>query len=209
MAHPGAATRIARPGGHRRPSPRPMCRHPLPAALALLLTVAALVLPACGLDASLGDDGPASGGGAVEPNATVVRVVDGDTLVVEVDGAEERVRLIGIDTPESVKRGSPVECFGKEASRHTAELLPEGTPIRLVLDVEPRDRYERLLAYVYRASDGLFVNLALAADGYAGLMTYPPNVAHVDELRRAVADARAAGVGLWSACADDLPVADR
>ncbi len=142
----------------------------------------------------------------MEANATVVRVVDGDTVVADVGGQEERVRLIGIDTPESVKKGSPVECFGKEASHRTAELLPEGTPVRLVLDVEERDRYERLLAYVYRASDGLFVNLALVTDGYAGLLTYPPNVAHTDDFRRAVTDARADGVGLWAACGDDLPV---
>lgn len=143
---------------------------------------------------------------SLDANATVVRVVDGDTIVAEVAGAEERVRLIGIDTPESVKPRSPVECYGEEASAHTRGLLADGTGIRLVLDVEERDRYGRLLAYVYRAVDGLFVNLALAADGDAGLLTYPPNVAHVDELRAAVAAAREHGRGLWSACEDDLPV---
>lgn len=143
---------------------------------------------------------------SLDANATVVRVVDGDTIVAEVAGTDERVRLIGIDTPESVKPRSPVECFGKEASAHTRRLLADGTGIRLVLDVEERDRYGRLLAYVYRAADGMFVNLALAADGDAGLLTYPPNVAHVDELRAAVAAAREHGRGLWSACADDLPV---
>ncbi len=188
MTHPGAATRNARPG-------------------ALFLSVVSLVLACAALVAcGSGTDDAAAASDAVEANATVVRVVDGDTLVADVGGAEERVRLIGIDTPESVKQGSPVECFGKEASQRTKELLPDGTRIRLVLDVEKRDRYERLLAYVYRASDGLFVNLALAADGYAGLLTYPPNVAHTDDFRKAVADARAAGTGLWAACADDPPV---
>ncbi|UDY36983.1 thermonuclease family protein [Dermatobacter hominis] len=203
MAHPGAATRIARPGGDRPPTRRPV---PRPAVLLLAATIlaAGAVLASCGSDPEAG--GEPRGPGAVEGNATVVRVVDGDTLVADLGGAEERVRLIGIDTPESVKQGAPVECFGKEASKHTGELLPEGTRVRLVLDVEERDRYERLLAYVYRASDGLFVNLALAADGYAGLLTYPPNVAHTDEFRRAVADARAAGAGLWGACAADPPV---
>lgn len=142
----------------------------------------------------------------VKANARVVRVVDGDTLVVDVAGNDERVRLIGIDTPESVKQGSPVECFGKEASAHTKALLRRGTPIRLVLDVEERDRFDRLLAYVYRASDGEFVNLALARDGYAGVLTYPPNVAHVDDFRAAVSDARRDGRGLWSACNGDPPV---
>lgn len=151
-------------------------------------------------------DPPGADGDAVEANATVVRVVDGDTIVADVSGQEEKVRLIGIDTPESVKQGSPVECFGKEASRRTSELLPEGTPIRLELDLEERDRYERLLAYVYRSSDGLFVNLALATDGYAGVLTYPPNVAHTDDFRRAVADARADGTGLWASCGSDPPV---
>jgi micrococcal nuclease len=185
VVHPGAATRIARPG-------------------ALLLTLLAVVAALAGCGS--GSPDAAAEAGALDANATVVRVVDGDTLVADVGGNEERVRLIGIDTPESVKQGAPVECFGKEASAHAKELLPEGTPVRLVLDVEERDRYERLLAYVYRASDGLFVNLALATDGYAGLLTYPPNVAHTDDFRRAVADARAAGSGLWAACGDDPPV---
>lgn len=143
---------------------------------------------------------------AVDANATVERVVDGDTLVADVGGVRERVRLIGIDTPESVKKGSPVECFGKEASARMSELLPAGTAIRIELDVEERDRYDRLLAYVYRASDGVFINLTLAADGYAGLLTYPPNVAHTDEFRVAVSTARSEGRGLWASCGDDPPV---
>lgn len=132
--------------------------------------------------------------------AEVVRVVDGDTIVVRIDGQEEKVRLIGIDTPESVDPRKPVECFGKEASRHTSELLPEGTQVRLVRDVEARDRYKRLLAYVYREQDGLFVNLALAADGFAQQATYPPNVAHVDDLSAAVRSARDNKAGLWATC---------
>ena len=110
------------------------------------------------------------------------------------------MRLIGIDTPESVDPRTPVECFGKEAAAHLAELIPVGTDVRLVRDVEARDRYGRLLAYVYRASDDLFVNLAMARDGYAAQATFPPNVAHVEDITRAVAEARDAGRGLWSAC---------
>src|SRR3546814_3636658 len=75
----------------------------------------------------------------------VVRSVDGDTLVVDVGGSREDVRLIGIDTPESVARDRPVECFGPEAKEHMAELLPAGTAVRLERDVEARDRYGRLL----------------------------------------------------------------
>lgn len=173
------------------------------ATIASCLVIAVgMVASACG--GSAGSMG--SPDDTVKANARVVRVVDGDTLVVDVAGNDERVRLIGIDTPESVKQGSPVECFGKEASAHTKALLRRGTPIRLVLDVEERDRFDRLLAYVYRASDGEFVNLALARDGYAGVLTYPPNVAHVDDFRAAVSDARRDGRGLWSACNGDPPV---
>ena len=110
------------------------------------------------------------------------------------------MRFIGIDTPESVKPNTPVQCFAVEASNRTKALLAAGTPVRLVGDVEPRDRYKRLLAYVYRARDNLFVNLALVRDGYALPYTFPPNVAHTTEFVAAAADARNAGRGLWSAC---------
>ena len=141
---------------------------------------------------------PSPGGHA--GSATVERVVDGDTIVVRVSGRRERVRLLGIDTPESVKPNTPVQCFAKEASDRTKHLLPNGSPIRLVRDVEARDVYQRLLAYVYRVSDGLFVNLALTRDGYASTLTYPPNVAHAGEFTEAVAAARKANRGLWARC---------
>ena len=135
-----------------------------------------------------------------DPSIGVVgRVVDGDTLRVHI-GREETVRLIGIDTPESVDPRSPVECFGIEASKHLQELLPVGTRVRLVRDVEARDRYDRLLAYVYRAEDGLFVNEQMARDGYADVLTFPPNVAHAADFVDAVRAAREAGRGLWGAC---------
>ena len=139
---------------------------------------------------------------APTPNgsATVERVVDGDTIIVHVNGRRERVRLIGIDTPESVKPNTPVQCFAIAASNRTKSLLPPGTPVRLVGDVEQRDKYKRLLAYVYRSRDNLFVNLSLVRDGYAQPYTFPPNVAHTNEFVAAAADARQAGRGLWSAC---------
>jgi micrococcal nuclease len=164
---------------------------PLPRSTVLLLSLLA-VLAACGGGASGAADDPGT--------AEVVRVVDGDTLLVRIDGAEERVRLLGIDTPESVDPRSPVDCFGPEASAATEALLPAGTRVTLVRDVEARDRYGRLLAYVHRADDGTFVNLALAEQGYASVLTYPPNVAHTDELVAAAARAREAGLGLWGAC---------
>ncbi len=160
-------------------------------ALALVL---ALIAAGCG-----GGGGP--GGEPEQPGAArVLRVVDGDTIVVSIGGLEESVRLLGIDTPESVDPRSPVECFGKEASDHTQALLPPGTDVRLVRDVEARDRYSRLLAYVYRADDGAFVNLQLVRDGFAAVLTFPPNVAHADDFTSAAAQARGDGLGLWSAC---------
>lgn len=162
------------------------------------LPMLALVCVACGTT-----DPPVAEGLPGEPNAVVQRVVDGDTLVVETGGVEERVRLIGVDTPESVKPGTEVECYGKEASEHTEELLPEGTEVVLERDVEARDRYDRLLAYVYRASDGVFVNLAMIDQGYAQPAAYPPNVAHTEQFTTAGGDARENGRGLWGACGGD------
>lgn len=130
-------------------------------------------------------------------DTTVARVSDGDTIVVD---RTTRVRLIGIDTPETQDPRASVQCFGPEASRHTAELVPPGTPVRLVYDVERTDRYGRTLAYVYRLSDGLFVNLALLRDGFATMATFPPNVAHVEEFRAAERQAREASRGLWGGC---------
>ncbi len=165
--------------------------------LATLGSLLALVLSGCG------GRNAASTDSLEEPNAEVVRVVDGDTIVVEAGGIEENVRLIGIDTPETVKPGTPVECFGKQASDRTKELLPEGTAVLLERDVEARDRYDRLLAYIHRAEDGLFVNLALVEDGYAQPATYPPNVAHTDEFVAAGREAREQDRGLWGECGGD------
>jgi micrococcal nuclease len=119
---------------------------------------------------------------------------------VRVSGRRERVRLIGIDTPESVALERPHDCWGKEASAVTALLLPVGTAVRLERDVEPRDKYGRLLAYIYRTRDELFVNLELARVGAAGELRIAPNVAHAGEFAGAVAAARQAGLGLWGAC---------
>ena len=157
-----------------------------------VLAMVALVAVVCGCAAS---SPPRTDG-----RASVVHVVDGDTIVVRVDGREETVRLLGIDTPETRKPDSPVECFGPEATARLEALLPEGTTVRLVRDVEPRDRYDRLLAYVYRDTDGLFVDLVLVAEGYAGTLSIAPNVAHRDQLAAAEAEARSARRGLWLVC---------
>jgi micrococcal nuclease len=165
--------------------------------IALLVAASTVALAGCG-----GDAGSDSGAhdDVLEANARVVRVVDGDTVVIRLGGVDEHMRLIGIDTPETVDPRRPVECFGKEASDHTKELLPKDTRVRVERDAEARDRYDRLLGYVYRASDGLFVNLAMVADGYAKVLTYPPNVAHTGDFTAAQADARTRNAGLWGAC---------
>ncbi len=157
--------------------------------------VGVIAVPACGRSAPTSAGAPAA-------QATVVRVVDGDTLVVRIGDGEERVRLIGIDTPESVKPNTPVQCFATEASARTKTLLPIGTAVRLERDVELRDRYKRLLAYVYRQPDDLFVNLVLAREGFALPYTFPPNVAHADDFVAAATEARQAVRGLWGRCRD-------
>ena len=174
-----------------------MPRPPLVLCL-LAVATALLVLGACG-------GGGASNASAAprEPGAaTVVEVIDGDTVRVRFPGrsAHESVRLIGIDTPETHGPGGLRECFGAEASARTAELLPAGTEVRLERDAEARDRYARLLAYVYRKRDGLFVNLELARGGFAAPLSVPPNVAHVSDFTVAAAEARDAGRGLWGRC---------
>ena len=156
--------------------------------------------PPSGASAATPTSAPQDASSPVEANATVDRIVDGDTLVAVIGGQREKVRLIGINTPESVDPDRPVMCFGQEASRHLEELVPPGTRVRIERDVEPRDKYGRVLGYVYRAADGLFVNLAQVTDGFANQYTFPPNVAHVNEFKQAAAQARGQRVGLWGAC---------
>jgi micrococcal nuclease len=170
-----------------------------PTAAALLAALAlALVITGGGcVGETTGGSAPSLPDGE---DAEIERVVDGDTVKLS-DG--RRVRLIGIDTPETVDPRRPVECLGAEASAHATKLLPPGTRVRLEFDVERFDRYERTLAYVYRLDDGLFVNLDLVRQGFADQLTVPPNVARVDQFAEAVATARSESLGLWSGvCAD-------
>jgi len=145
-------------------------------------------------------------GGSIVANATVASIVDGDTIHATVDGVDERVRLIGIDTPEVAHPASgdrppqAAECFGDAATDFTASLIPVGTPIRLERDVVGRDDYGRLLAYVYRASDGVLVNYEIVRHGFAQPLTIPPNVAHSELFVGAARRAEQDDVGLWSAC---------
>lgn len=152
------------------------------------------------LDGGGAGDEPGDGGGSGDASVgRVVRVVDGDTIHVELGGARERVRYIGIDTPETKDPRRPVQCYGQKAADFNAQLVA-GERVRLVRDVEARDRYGRLLAYVYRVRDGLFVNAELARLGYAQPLSIAPDVRHADRFAQLAREARQAGRGLWSAC---------
>jgi len=140
------------------------------------------------------------GPGAGPPTARgrVVRAIDGDTIEVAIAGGREDVRLIGIDTPETVKPGTPVQCYGERASHFTQRLL-EGRRVRLAFGVERRDVYGRLLAYVRLGRR--FVNADLARRGLARSLTIPPNDRYAPLFRRLELRAARAGRGLWGACA--------
>ena len=125
---------------------------------------------------------------------TVERVIDGDTIQVRLAGWIETVRYIGVDTPETVHPVRGIEPYGLAASAFNRSLV-DGRQVRLELDVESRDHYGRLLAYVY--TDSLFINAELIRQGYAQVMTVPPNVRHVEEFVRLQREARRAGEGLW------------
>ena len=141
--------------------------------------------------------------------ATVLRVIDGDTLKISYKGHEERLRLIGIDTPESTdnpkakkdskrtnKDLSLIISQGKEATSYVKGLVKLGDTIQIEFDVQPRDRYGRLLGYVY-LSDGSMLNEEIVRAGYANIMTYPPNVKHEEQFLKAYKEARENKRGLW------------
>lgn len=163
---------------------------------ALALAILFLLPVACEPEESTGSDTSQA------ERAEVVRIVDGDTIIVELGGQEERVRYIGIDAPESVQPEQPVECFGPEASDANAELV-DGETVYLLQDVSDRDRFGRLLRYVYvdgDEDDGTLVNLELVRNGYAEAISYEPDVSQQDDLQRAERDARDDGLGMWGGC---------
>jgi micrococcal nuclease len=157
----------------------------------LLLLVATLLILRPWEGRSGGDGGPAAA------RAYVVRAVDGDTIEVRIGGRLEDVRYIGVDTPETVKPDTPVQCFGPRASSFNHHLV-EHRWVRLVFGVERRDIYDRLLAYVYL--DHRFVNASLARRGLARSLTIPPNDRFAPLFRRLELRAARAGRGLWGAC---------
>lgn len=161
-------------------------------SLVLLLLVALVLLrPWESLDGLGRDETPATA------TAVVSRVVDGDTVEVRLGGETEDVRYIGVDTPETVKPGAPVDCFGPQASAFNHRLV-EGRRVRLVLGEERRDVYGRLLAYVYLGDR--FVNAELVRRGLARTLTIPPNDRYAARLKQLEIAASRAGRGLWGAC---------
>jgi micrococcal nuclease len=160
--------------------------------LAVVVAAAAVLVLAAGWRRSH-PSGPITHG-------VVTRVVDGDTVIVSAGGRDEDVRLLGIDTPETVDPHRPIGCFGPEASAFTKHLLT-GRRVRLEYDREQRDRYGRYLAYVYREGGRpLFVDARLVALGYARTLSIPPNTRHAALLAQLEREAALAGRGLWSAC---------
>ncbi len=132
-------------------------------------------------------------------NATVTRDIDGDTVVVRTDAGQQlTIRLLGVDTPETHKPNTPVQCYGPEASAYTNARLT-GRRIQLELDVEHHDIYGRTLAYIIL--DGKRFNDELLRLGYARLLVIAPNGAHARTMLRAMLDARNAKRGLWGSCA--------
>lgn len=151
-----------------------------------------------GLDDASPGIGPSEGEHAAEHDGTgtVASITDGDTLRFVVDGAELRVRLIGVDTPET---WPDIECFGAEATAALTALAPPGSTLGYAYDDDPRDPYDRELMYLFTA-DGTLINLELVAQGYGTAVLFEPNDRYWDDLQGAERAAQRAGFGLWGAC---------
>jgi micrococcal nuclease len=135
-------------------------------------------------------------------HGVVSRVVDGDTVYVSSGGRSEDIRILGIDTPETVDPRRPVGCYGPEASAYTKHLLT-GRRVTLVYDRVTRDVYGRYLAYVYLdGNPSVFVDAQLVELGYARTLSIPPNTRHAALLAHLEERAALAGRGLWSACGE-------
>jgi micrococcal nuclease len=162
----------------------------------LLVLPLGLLLAACGLDSATSSPPVSTAPGGRE-GATVTRVVDGDTIHVLLEGVDTTIRFIGVDTPEKVAPGQPIECYGPEASRFTTARLT-GRDVELEFDRDLIDPYDRTLAYVWL--DGRLFNETLVRRGFAEAKAYPPNVAYQDEFDAAESRARADRRGMWGAC---------
>lgn len=130
----------------------------------------------------------------------VAEVIDGDTILVDFGPSAEPVRLLGVDTPETLDPNRPVQCYGAQATAFVEELIPPGTPLRVERDEQARDHFGRLLLYVFRADDDTFINAALIAQGYADISVFEPNTAYATTLGELHTSALTRGVGLWGVC---------
>ena len=182
----------------------------------LALALAVALLSACARSATTGESNNSSNSGSLSHelvagiatpselapehyySTQVAEVVDGDTIVAEVAGQSWHIRLIGIDTPEDSSRER--ECGGAEATAFLRQLIPPGTDINLTRGDETYDIYDRLLAYVFRGSDGLFVNLALAKYGWASEFSFDQNLQYAQHFKQAETTARDNGLGVWGQC---------
>ncbi|NDI37226.1 thermonuclease family protein [Chengkuizengella sediminis] len=130
-------------------------------------------------------------------NATITNVVDGDTIKVKLEGKEETIRLLLVDTPETVHPNKPIQPFGPEASQFAKDTFPKGKKVQVEIDVSKRDKYDRLLAYLW--VDGRMFNEMLLEKGLARVAyIYPPNVKYVDQFQETQEEARQEGIGIWS-----------
>jgi micrococcal nuclease len=174
-------------------------RGPSLGAVVLLVILVVALVRGCGEDGEGGSGSSgdrARAGTTTEVRGEVVEITDGDTIEVELPEGIEDVRYIGVDTPE-VDPNVGVDCFGDDASKLNAELV-EGERVRLVFDAERRDKYGRLLAYVYVGD--VFVNAELLHRGAARTLTIEPNDSFADRFARLAQEAANAGRGLWGAC---------
>ena len=160
-----------------------------PGRLVVLLLVVGLAAPSCASRSSEAGD-----------SVVVVEAIDGGTIEVVFGSTTERVRLLGIDAPESVHPSVPVQCFGPEASSALARLLPPGTEIEVFRDEQLRDHFGRLLLYVYRSNDSLNINRYLVEHGLAAATFYEPNLHFRSEITGAEQRAKSQQVGLWGSC---------
>jgi micrococcal nuclease len=157
---------------------------------AVLIGALAVAVVGCGGNAGIARSAKFS--------ATVERVVDGDTIVVRLSGRSEKVRILGVNTPETVSPRVGVECYGPQASAYAHSRLPTGTRVTLETDVETRDKYGRLLAYVYVGGHRFDDDLLRL--GYGRLLIIPPNGVYAREMMEEEMQAKAGRLGLWGAC---------
>lgn len=171
------------------------------AAVLWALVFLGLALAGGGIELLSGGIGGNEEGVVLASSGRIVRVIDGDTVRVRLGDSTQTVRYIGVDTPETVKPGAPVECFGRRASAFNRRLV-SGRRVRLRFGRERRDRYGRLLAYVYLRGVGRrSVNARLVSRGYGTVLTIPPNTEHARSFERLERKARRRRLGIWRACA--------